>query len=173
MSNTKNQPGPFDALEKAEPGEPLFPLLARDPCAPGAITEWCRLRRNRAIKLWGDSKRVADKKLLAAELDQCANAEEVALQFEEWHSSAAPVDGARSAYNEVKRTTEELAEADLRKRQDAACRSLREAAYHLCEAKDALTALDLIGTVTRDDLVMMLARINGLANAHTARREAA
>lgn len=172
-ASTKDQPGAFDALEKAEPGEPMFPLLARDPAAPGAITEWCRLRRNRAVKLWGDSKRVADKKLLAAELDQCANAEEVALQFAEWREDRAPVEGERSGYQEVKRTVVELAEADVRKRQEASVRSMREAAYHLCEAKDALLALGLAPPATEHDLVMMLARINGLADAYTARRDAA
>lgn len=44
MIPTIENPGPFDALAKARPGEPFFQLLGRDHAAPGAITEWCRAR---------------------------------------------------------------------------------------------------------------------------------
>ena len=42
---TKNNPGQFDCYANAEPDEPLFTLLARDPAAPDAILEWIRTRR--------------------------------------------------------------------------------------------------------------------------------
>ncbi len=37
---TKNNPGAFDAYEKAEPDEPMFTLLARDPLAPDIVRQW-------------------------------------------------------------------------------------------------------------------------------------
>ncbi len=37
---TKNDPGPYDCLSKAEPDEPIFTLLARDPIAPATIRSW-------------------------------------------------------------------------------------------------------------------------------------
>lgn len=47
---TKAQPGQFDAFDKARDDEPIFTLLGRDECAPGAITEWARLRRMKALR---------------------------------------------------------------------------------------------------------------------------
>lgn len=41
---TKNNPGNFDCYANAEPDEPMFVLLARDPLAPGLVEDWA-LRR--------------------------------------------------------------------------------------------------------------------------------
>jgi hypothetical protein len=37
---TKLQPGQFDCVAAAEPDEPIFTLLARDPSAPDLVREW-------------------------------------------------------------------------------------------------------------------------------------
>jgi hypothetical protein len=42
---TKNNPGKFDCHAKAEPDEPMFTLLGRDPCAPILIEIWAAMRR--------------------------------------------------------------------------------------------------------------------------------
>jgi hypothetical protein len=42
---TKNNPGKFDCMAKAEPDEPYFILLARDPAAAALVEMWCELRR--------------------------------------------------------------------------------------------------------------------------------
>jgi hypothetical protein len=41
---TKNNPGYYDCWEKAEPDEPLFVLLARDPLAPFLVSIWSKIR---------------------------------------------------------------------------------------------------------------------------------
>lgn len=41
---TKNNPGSFDCYANAEPDEPMFTLLARDPLAPGLVRIWAALR---------------------------------------------------------------------------------------------------------------------------------
>lgn len=41
---TKNNPGQYDCYEKAEPDEPMFVLLARDPLAPILVELWAQLR---------------------------------------------------------------------------------------------------------------------------------
>lgn len=41
---TKQNPGPNDCYAKAQPDEPLFTLLARDPFAREAIAYWIHLR---------------------------------------------------------------------------------------------------------------------------------
>lgn len=41
---TKDNPGPFDCSAAAEPNEPLFTLLARDPAAPGLVELWAAHR---------------------------------------------------------------------------------------------------------------------------------
>lgn len=164
-----DQPGAYDALEKAEPGEPMFPLLARDPDAPATVTEWCRLRRNRALKLFGHSKRTADKKLFAAELAQCANAERIAEEMADWRAGQDAPAAVRISHG-TQRTEVELAEAAARDRLAAAVRHLREADYFICEARDALVDLGVIGEVTQGDLGMMMARLKGIADEHTPKR---
>lgn len=141
MASTVTQPGAYDALEKAEPSEPMFPLLARDPCAAATITEWCRLRRMMAIRQFGDSTNPRDLELLAAELRQCANAEAVAMQMSNWRSEHTAVAGERASYQPVIKSAEEQAIAAKRHKREHMLKSLREAAYHLCEAKDAAADL--------------------------------
>jgi hypothetical protein len=41
---TKNNPGFFDCYDKAEPDEPMFVLLARDPLAGFLTSIWSKLR---------------------------------------------------------------------------------------------------------------------------------
>ena len=41
---TKNNPGAYDCYEKAEPDEPMFILLARDPLAAQVVRYWVALR---------------------------------------------------------------------------------------------------------------------------------
>ena len=41
---TKENPGQYDCYAAAEPHEPIFTLLARDPLAPGLVDEWAAAR---------------------------------------------------------------------------------------------------------------------------------
>ncbi len=41
---TKNNPGEFDCYAAAEPDEPMFVLLARDPLAPELVRNWAYQR---------------------------------------------------------------------------------------------------------------------------------
>lgn len=41
---TKNNPGEFDCYQAAEPDEPYFMLLARDPLAPILVGLWASIR---------------------------------------------------------------------------------------------------------------------------------
>jgi hypothetical protein len=41
---TKNNPGKFDCYENAEPDEPMFILLARDPTASFLVELWAKVR---------------------------------------------------------------------------------------------------------------------------------
>lgn len=174
MTSTIDLRGAYDALEKALPGEPIFPLLGRDPAAPAAVTEWARIRRNRAFRKWGESHRPADKELLAAELKQCCEAEEQALQFTEWREQqegkASEQQGERANYQGVIKSAEEQAEAARLNARAGAVRDLREAAYHLSEALEALDGLGVLPERTKADGVLYLARINGLAEEHSPKR---
>ena len=42
---TKNNPGEYDCYAKAEPDEPMFILLGRDPSAPLLVELWARIRK--------------------------------------------------------------------------------------------------------------------------------
>lgn len=64
---TKNNPGEFDCYANAEPDEPMFVLLARDPLAPLLVEMWAMMRDI----THGDEK-VAEAKVCAAKMrDWC------------------------------------------------------------------------------------------------------
>lgn len=46
---TKSKPGKFDCYEKAEPDEPMFVLLARDPLAAEVVRAWVEFARHDGI----------------------------------------------------------------------------------------------------------------------------
>jgi len=60
---TKNAPGEFDCYDKAEPDEPMFVLLGRDPSAGETVRLWAQMRH-------GDPKESAK----CAEALACADA---------------------------------------------------------------------------------------------------
>lgn len=60
---TKNNPGDFDCYENADPDEPMFVLLARDPMAPRLVEQWARERE------WA-----GEKPAKVDEARQCAHA---------------------------------------------------------------------------------------------------
>lgn len=53
---TKNNPGRFDCYERAEPDEPMFVLLGRDPSAWMLVSLWADLRE----RLHEDPAKVAE-----------------------------------------------------------------------------------------------------------------
>jgi hypothetical protein len=67
---TKNNPGDFDCYENAEPDEPMFVLLARDPLAPALVYKWAADRE--AARGWSDK---------VAEAIACAEAMEAWQAF--------------------------------------------------------------------------------------------
>lgn len=79
---TKNSPGQFDCYAKAEPDEPMFILLARDPLAPILVQLWADLRG--AASLEDDSAMIEE-------------AMELSEQMNEWRYTNRP--GKRLALN--------------------------------------------------------------------------
>jgi len=67
---TKNNPGLHDCYAKAEPDEPIFVLLARDPAAPHAIEQWAN---DRAAMIFAKQKPESDRPMIA-EARECAEA---------------------------------------------------------------------------------------------------
>lgn len=59
---TKNNPGNFDCYANAEPDEPMFILLARDPLAPILVELWASLRAHAA----GNPSKVSEARNCAA-----------------------------------------------------------------------------------------------------------
>lgn len=74
--STKENPGEFDAFEKALPDELIFTLLGRDPDAPPTILHWVDLRRTRAFQA-----HEGRPDALRNELLQCSEAEMIAIEM--------------------------------------------------------------------------------------------
>jgi len=77
---TKNNPGQFDCYANAEPDEPMFVLLARDPAAPNAIRLWVNER----------TMLVAGHRPDAAETAKLREAMACAETMDEWRLANRP-----------------------------------------------------------------------------------
>jgi hypothetical protein len=84
MVSTKESPGAFDGMERAEPGEPVFTLRAHDPLAAALVHEWVSRKRDLILK--GDL--TEEKRNI--ELIQCREAEEIAFAMRDWHDGLSP-----------------------------------------------------------------------------------
>lgn len=73
---TKNNPGRFDCYDAADPDEPMFVLLARDPLAPMLVERWARIRRDEMDE---DPAKVAEAFDCAAAMRQWRDAQYVEL----------------------------------------------------------------------------------------------
>jgi hypothetical protein len=75
---TKNNPGRYDCYHKAEPDEPMFVLLARDPVAATMVRIWIKLRR-----LVGEYEpdKIAEAKLCADAMEKWLIAQQVQGRF--------------------------------------------------------------------------------------------
>lgn len=150
---------PFDPLARLDPGEDRFVIREKDPVGPGAITSWTHLRRNWAIKTYGTKPTGEAKRLLDAELAQCAEAEEKALTWAERNHGQAAADEQRATYSGAALSEEQVLAARRQKNHASLCQALREAAYHACEM------IEQDGPNVDPALVDQHARINELANA--------
>lgn len=63
---TKRDPSQFDCYQNADPDEPLFVLLARDPLAPILVRLWADLRQQAA----GNPSKVNEARYCAAAMEQ-------------------------------------------------------------------------------------------------------
>lgn len=72
---TKNEPGQFDCYANAEPDEPMFILLARDPLAPLLVEMWAQLRAESSTE---------DDSAMIEEAEECAES------MREWRAEHRP-----------------------------------------------------------------------------------
>ena len=165
MTSTRDEIGAYDALVKAKPDEPIFTLLGHDPDAPGAILHWVDLRRARLLAAeWRDP---AD---LREELIQCTEAEMVAHEFRRWRTDMPATDTTTpkrgAAYTGRQQSAEELSAAERSTMLAEALAHLREAAFHICEAKASFATLGL-DNIT---LAVIEASVNEIADEHAPKR---
>ncbi len=70
---TKNNPGLYDCYANAEPDEPMFILLGRDPHAHIAVRRWAS---DRALMIAAGTKPAGDMRMVTEALE-CANTMEI------------------------------------------------------------------------------------------------
>lgn len=63
---SKLKPGKFDCYANAEPDEPMFVLLARDPLAPILVRLWADLREHAA----GNPSKVFEARTCAIDMEK-------------------------------------------------------------------------------------------------------
>jgi hypothetical protein len=69
--STKQNPGKFDCYSNAEPDEPMFVLLARDPAAPLMVLLWSRIRekyQDKSKKFLNDNSKIQEARDCADEM---------------------------------------------------------------------------------------------------------
>ena len=171
---TAANPSAFDPLADMPPDEPRFVLRGKDQSSPPAITAWSHDRRNRAFREFNaiDNPSEQDRLKLKSELEQCREADELAMGMREWQQDhAAPEGDPRATYNAIERTQEQLAELARSKRLEAIRRHVQEGRYHVCEVRDGLADMGLIGDAMVTELTAMLDRLQAISDEHDPKAE--
>lgn len=166
MTSTAETPGPYDALEKARPGEPLFPLMGRDPHAPATILHWVDLRRKDALELTDPEDR-------RAELLKLTDAEMVACDMRRYRKDEPAHDTTarqRASYNGTVHDADHMDEVARKAAIANHLAQLREAAYFLSEGREGLSGFGELEPQQIIDLSVALQVINQVADAHTPTR---
>lgn len=163
MTNTLAHPGPFDPLERADPDQPFFPLMAGDQFAPALVEEWADRTRRYARNVDNTDERT---RLLA----KCNEAEEIAWSMRTWAKTGRPDEvkatGGRATYSGEKSETNHEWHESL----SEAVESLREAAYYMGEARDGLLKLDLLTEEECQALESAMSTVNRMANEREPKR---
>ncbi len=96
IMGTKNNPGKFDCYANAEPDEPMFIFLARDPAAPFLVEIWEAVRRgnytdaNDALHKAMDAMRQSGKLLLSPDSEKRGEAIECSRAMQRWFNENRP-----------------------------------------------------------------------------------
>ena len=167
--STKEEPGPFDGMERAQPGEPVFTLRAHDVLAAPLVHEWVRRRREAIIA--GDLP--DDKREL--ELIQCREAEEIAWSMVNWRAGTAetpaePVEKAKpTAYSGHASSAEELA---AKRRYDTVKAATGVLHNALSEVTDAAATLEPYGFAVERAVILEAAGDLKAVASHIAPKRA-
>lgn len=151
MSSRKGSPGPFDGLERAQPGEPVFTLRAHDKLAPRLVKVWVWLKRRLIRKAFAEGEINKEKRDL--ELVQCREAEDIAFEMDEWQArdqaepapmsdEVEPEDKPAQNYSGIKKSEDELRAERMwqaRKRFERQCQNA------IAEITDAAADLEQYG----------------------------
>lgn len=166
MTSTAEEPGPYDALQKARPGEPIFTLLGRDIHAPGTVLHWVDLAR-------ADALLIDDPERRRNELGKCTEAEMVACDMLRYRKDEPEHDTftrQRATYAGTVHDAEHMDEVARKAAIAGHVAQLREAAYFVSEA---LAGLDAFGVLEPGEIVDLTSArnfINNVADAHTPKR---
>lgn len=174
--STKDLPGPFDGMERARPGEPVFTLRAHDALASVLVHEWVS-RRRKIIREAAERGELTEAKR-ELELIQCREAEELAWSMEAWRKGeiAERVEELEepaakpAAYSGHASSEEEIAARDRYNRVLGAVRLLDNANAALVEAANDYMA-DL-GLYAEGGAVLAYAERVKAISAHIAPKRA-
>jgi hypothetical protein len=168
--STKEQPGPFDGLERAAPDEPVFTLRAHDALAAPLVHEWVSRRRQAIIH--ADPPLSPEKEEL--ELIQCREAEEIAFAMVDYRTGATAAPVAAEApktplYSGHTSSAEELA---AKRRYDVIKDAVRVIHNALSEVTDAAHTLEEYGFTPERAVILASAdRLKAVAD-HIAPKRA-
>jgi hypothetical protein len=66
---TKNNPGDYDCYENAEPDEPMFVLLARDPVAAEVVRDWIKRRGDIQLLKYTSRRQTTEAAVCAVDME--------------------------------------------------------------------------------------------------------
>lgn len=140
--STKEEPGPFDGLERAKPGEPVFTLQGGDPLASRLVRIWVWQARKAALR----NRALTDEER-GGKLIKIREAEVIAEDMEEYRTGHAPEPAADAAdktprYSGHTSTPEEIEAKRRFYTVKIASERLHNSVAEIVEAATALEALD-------------------------------
>lgn len=88
---TKNNPGKFDCYNAAEPDEPMFTLLARDPLAGFLVSIWSSMRYGdfeaAQVKFDAMVSKVGARYAVSPDCDKAGEAQDCAFNMFAWRNA--------------------------------------------------------------------------------------
>jgi len=137
---TKNNPGKFDCYHAAEPDEPMFVLLARDPQAPNLVREWANLRR--LLDLKNEDAAKVEEATMCADAMEAWFREHRPDKLKEWKNEMLAGFSDRKPTSEWNEYTHELTDDEGRINEQALVTAVQVyvAQQYMCRASIAAIA---------------------------------
>jgi hypothetical protein len=185
LTPTREEPGPFDGMENAKPGEPVFTLQGGDPLAAALVQLWADAARVRAGIITADSLAIGFAKLAGVAAREpvgqhkrdemkirATEAEAIGWEMSAYRKGEKLVEKETESYSGHKESGESKEQAKRTRSLHDLAHNIEEAKYYVSETALGLDSLDRTHPAVASRLRDIAAELDGHARAIRPARRA-